>query len=42
MSRTVKTSSLGRLAAFTKKKATCINCKAVLSDDSKLTMYVAY
>ena len=34
MSKTVKTSSLGKLAAFTKKKSSCISCKAVLHDDA--------
>lgn len=33
MSKTVKTSSLGKLAAFTKKRSSCIGCKAVLDDE---------
>ena len=36
MSKTVKTSSLGKLAAFTKRKNTCICCKAVIDSDSEL------
>ena len=36
MSRTVKTSSLGKLAAFTKKRSTCIGCKAVLDTEGHL------
>lgn len=34
-SKTVKTSSLGKLAAFTTKRSTCVGCKAVLDNDSK-------
>ena len=33
MSKTVKTSSQGGLARFTKKRSTCIGCKAVLDID---------
>ena len=39
MSKTVKTSSLGKLAAFTKKRSSCIGCKAVLDDEGKYIIY---
>ena len=43
MSKTIKTSSLGLgLAAFAKKKSTCIGCKAILDDDSKLKLFIMH
>ena len=35
LSKTVKTSSQGGLARFTKKRSTCIGCKAVLDKDGE-------
>ncbi|XP_030053826.1 DNA polymerase delta catalytic subunit isoform X1 [Microcaecilia unicolor] len=37
--KTVLTSKVGGLMAFAKKRSTCINCKAVLSDNSALCNY---
>ena len=37
--KTVVMSKVGGLAAFTKKKSTCIGCKAVLDNNSKTLLY---
>jgi len=41
LSKTVVTSSggFGMMAKFTKKKSTCIGCRAVLEKESKLCLY---
>lgn len=35
LTKTIVTSKVGKLAMFTKKKSTCIGCKAVLDDNGK-------
>lgn len=35
LTKTIVTSKVGKLAMFTKKRSTCIGCKAVLDDDGE-------
>ena len=41
LTKTIVTSKIGKLALFTKKRSTCIGCKALLDDEGETSCWIS-